>query len=450
MEAFQNELSFSEFPPLGKSDWVAEALRSLKLENLDSLQSQTYEGIVLAPFYTSEDRPETGLAPHEFPDGWQNRVEIVGKVPAEANALAKKALEQGADAVCFDLRYTENLYYTGLLRGFEQTRLNWILPLNFKEIDALAKWNGPGTIDFDFLSRWTYRGQQPPAGFKTLKALLSLSKSKISQRALTLNAQPFGLAGAHAGQELGLALSLLTEYIDQLRDASLSAEALFKQAEFSLVVGPHFFMEVAKFRALRVLWKQLLAAYEVDFFPARLHARTTTLNKSRLDAYNNLLRTTTEAMSAVIGGVNALTVGPYDEISGQSDDFSRRIARNVSTILKAEAHLDQVSDLAAGAYFIDYLTVALAQKAWAFFQQIEQMGGFSAAFTQGFIKTEIESVARLRRLALQEEKQILVGVNRYKNPKDQPLPPNKPEKKTSSDLPLLSLARWAEPWEEAL
>jgi methylmalonyl-CoA mutase len=245
----------------------------------------------------------------------------------------------------------------------------------------------------------------------------------------------------------------LVEYADKLTDLGLKPEHIFQNVSFSVAVGGNYFMEIAKLRALRLLWANILNAYQVAEMPCNIHTRTATWNKSTLDVYNNLLRVTTEAMSAVIGGADSLTVTTYDEVLNNSAEdimheqaiFARRIARNLPILLKEEAHLDKVTDASHGAYYIEHLTAQLAQKAWALFQNIEAEGGFISTFEQGLIQAEIEQIATLKRQRFAEKKEILVGVNRYENPKNE-VSNAKPTQKITpaSTLRLLSLQRLAE------
>ena len=186
-------------------------------------------------------------------------------------------------------------------------------------------------------------------------------------RVLTVNALNINNAGAYIYQELGYALSWGAELIDKLTEAGYSIEELTSRIKFVFGVGSNYFMELAKFRAARWLWAEIIGAYgdqyKGDAAKIHMHAVTSTWNKTIYDAHVNLLRTQTEAMSATLGGVDSLTVQPFDVTYQESDNFSERIARNQQLLLKEESHFDKVIDPAAGSYYIEHLTNALAEQA---------------------------------------------------------------------------------------
>lgn len=217
-----------------------------------------------------------------------------------------------------------------------------------------------------------------------------------------VNAARFHENGATSVEELAFALAEGADRLAAAPDAGQEAAAL----TFVFATGANYFFEIAKLRAARQLWAQAVTAFGVtdpDAARMRIHARTALANKSIYDPYTNLLRATTEALSAVIGGCDALTVMPAR--------FPARLARNVQLILKEECHLDGVADPAGGSYYIEALTDALAREAWALFQQIEQQGGFAAA--QPFIEQRLAASRAAREKALATRRQVLVGVNNY-------------------------------------
>jgi len=206
-------------------------------------------------------------------------------------------------------------------------------------------------------------------------------------------------SGAHAVQELGYALA---EGVERL-----GADPSIRQMEFVYAVGSNYFFEIAKLRAARTLWAQAVAAFGLDSVDARLYVRTSRLNKSIYDRYTNLLRVTTEAMSAVIGGCDALTVEPFG--------FSPHLALGVQRVLREESHLDVVADPAGGSYYIEALTDALARAAWKLFQAVEAEGGYAKAQAGGAIEKAIAETGAARVKAVSSRRRTLVGVNNYPN-----------------------------------
>jgi methylmalonyl-CoA mutase len=216
-------------------------------------------------------------------------------------------------------------------------------------------------------------------------------------------------AGAHAVEELGIALAAGVERLSQLTE-DRPVDVAAGDIEFVFAVGSTFFFEIAKLRAARMLWAQAVTAFaprNPDCCLMHLHVRTSRLNKSICDPYTNLLRVTTEAMSAAIGGCETLTVEPFG--------FDGHLALNLQRILAEEVHLNAVADPAGGSYYIETLTAALAQDAWKLFQQIESEGGYSPALASGSLARRISQTRTSRERAVSFRRRTLVGVNNYPN-----------------------------------
>ncbi|MFN4147002.1 MAG: methylmalonyl-CoA mutase family protein, partial [Runella sp.] len=190
-------------------------------------------------------------------------------------------------------------------------------------------------------------------------------------------------------------------------------EEILPKMYFSVSIGTNYFMEIAKLRALRFLWRRIANQWtqEVPYTP--IHAFTSTFYDAALTPNTNMLRATTEAMSAVVGGGDLLSVHAYDFVFQTPDDFSERIARNISLLLKEESYLGKTSDPAAGSYYIENLTAQLVEKAWGLFLEVESKGGVMAAFEQNFIQEQIENTFQKRLAALQSNERIMVGVNKF-------------------------------------
>ena len=244
-------------------------------------------------------------------------------------------------------------------------------------------------------------------------------------------------SGAHAVQELGYAIAAGVERLSALA-ASQPAEAAARTIEFVFAVGPFYFVEIAKLRAARLLWAQAVAAFGVKSEEAaRMHlaVRTPRRNKSMLDRYSNLLRVTTEALSAVIGGCDELTVEPFG--------FDPHLARNVQLVLQEESHLGAVADPAAGSYYIEVLTDSLAREGWKLFQQVEAAGGYARVLASGAIEKAVAETRLAREKAMSSRRRTLVGVNNYPDLSEKAPDPAHFEEGAASVLH----ARLAEPFE---
>jgi methylmalonyl-CoA mutase len=236
-------------------------------------------------------------------------------------------------------------------------------------------------------------------------------------RAVGVSTLPYHQAGASAVEELGIALATGAAYLTELTERGLPVDDAAKQIRFSLAIGGNFFMEIAKLRAVRVLWAQVVAAFggSKEAQKIQMHARTGLYNKTKQDPYVNMLRTSTEALSGMIGGVDSLCVGNFDEVIREPDTFSRRISRNSQIILQEECELTSVVDPAGGSWAIEWLTNEVSEKSWAFFQQIEAQGGMPDALTSGFIAQKIKTTDASNRQQLNQRRASLIGTNVYPN-----------------------------------
>ena len=237
---------------------------------------------------------------------------------------------------------------------------------------------------------------------------------------LNVNGQHFANAGASGVQELGFAIASAHEYLHEMVNNGLSADMIIPKMRLTLSIGPSYFLEIAKFRAARWLWATVASQYSgnTNLHKITVHGISTLYNKTLYDLYNNMLRNTTEAMSAALGGADEITILPHDFILGKESEFGDRIARNVQLLLKEESHFADVADPAAGSYYIESLTQSVAQHAWKQFQLIEENGGFRKAMENGLIKSEIEKTVAKREKDIASRKMVYVGVNNYPNIKE--------------------------------
>lgn len=242
-------------------------------------------------------------------------------------------------------------------------------------------------------------------------------------RAATVSLAPYHDAGAHAGQELAIALATGVMYLRWLTAAGLTISEAARQIAFSVPVGSDLFMEIAKLRALRQCWSQLVAACggSADDQRAVVHAFTSTRTKSQRDPWVNMLRETTEAFAAAVGGADAITTAGFDRALGPSDDFARRIGENVQVILDEEAHVTQVADPAGGSYYTEQLTDALAERGWTLFQNIEAEGGMADALSSGRLAAQLEETAKARAANIAKRKQAITGVSEFAHVMEEPV-----------------------------
>ena len=254
------------------------------------------------------------------------------------------------------------------------------------------------------------------SSFDYLASLTESSSVFPNLRSIHLKASNFNNAGADIVQELAFGISMGNEYLSQLTDRGLSADIAASKVRFSFGIGSNYFSEIAKLRAARLLWSVVQKGYQKAYSVSMkmdIHCVTSEWNKTVFDPFVNMLRTQTEAMSAILGGTDSLTVEPFDIALRQPGEFSERIARNQQLILKEEAYFDKVADPAAGSYYIENLTNLIADNAWKLFLKIEDMGGFLAALKSGFIQKELSESADKRKVDIANGKEILLGTNRF-------------------------------------
>ncbi len=447
--ADSKEKLFSEFPPVTTQQWMDRITADLKGADFEKkLVWKTNEGFQVKPFYRAEDLEGmkiTDSLPGEFPyvrgtktdNNWLVSQNIEVADPKKANEKAIEILNKGINSLCFilhgELITAENLVI--LLKGIQLD----CIELNFRSCSTEAakiaglladyvKANNldatkiVGSVNYDPFKRMLTKGidAENAAITEAMKVAFEAAASLPKFRVLGANPNIFNNAGAYCAQELGFGLAYGNEFLTLASEAGLSVKEVAKKVKFNFGIGSNYFMEIAKFRAARLLWAQIVNAYlaEGDCKSAakmRLHASTSEFNQSVYDAYVNLLRSQTEAMSASIAGVDSMTVVPFDAAYQKSDDFSERIARNQQLLLKEESHLDQIVDASAGSYYIENLTSALAEEAWKIFLAVDEKGGFLTAIREGFVQAEVNASNKKRMNDVSNRREILLGTNQYPN-----------------------------------
>ena len=444
--ATDKERLLSEFPAISTQEWKDKIIADLKGADFDrKLVWRTNEGFNVNPFYRREDLEGLStprVMPAEYPyvrstrldNEWLVRQEIHVTDPQEANAKALDILNKGVTSLGFKLRRDQVNKETlaVLLKGImpEAIELNFscCYSVAVQLAEALAAYlteaganvaECKGSINFDPFKKQLVKGISNPQWVAACTRLLEAIRPLPGFRVLTVNALNINNAGAYIYQELGYALSWGAELLDKLTEAGFSIEELTSRIKFVFGVGSNYFMELAKFRAARWLWAEIVGAYgdqyKGDAAKIYMHAVTSTWNKTIYDAHVNLLRTQTEAMSATLGGVDSLTVQPFDVTYQESDNFSERIARNQQLLLKEESHFDKVIDPAAGSYYIEHLTNALAEQAWKLFLAVEEEGGFAAAAEAGSVQKAVNASNAKRHAAVAARKEIFLGTNQFPN-----------------------------------
>ena len=446
--ADSKEKLFSDFSPVTTEQWMEKVTADLKGADFEKkLVWKTNEGFKVKPFYRKEDLEglkTTDALPGEFPylrgnkkdnNEWLVRQEIRVDDVKDANAKALDILNKGIDSLSFHVKAKElnAAYLEMLLEGIcaECVELNFstcqghVVDLANLLVEYFQKKGYDlnklhGSINFDYLNKMLVKGKEKGSLVDTAKALIAATAALPEYRVTNVNALTLNNAGAYIYQELGYALAWGNEYMNQLTEAGIPAATVAKKIKFNFGISSNYFLEIAKFRAGRMLWADIVNSYlaEGDCKCAaqmKIHAETSSFNLTVFDSYVNLLRTQTEAMSAALAGVDSMTVVPFDKAYETPNDFSERLARNQQLLLKEESHFDKVIDPAAGSYYIENLTVSIAKQAWDLFLAVEDEGGFYAAVKAGKVQEAVNASNKARHEAVAKRKEILLGTNQYPN-----------------------------------
>lgn len=453
------EKLFSEFAPVSTEQWMAKITADLKGAPFEKkLVWKTGEGFNVNPFYRAEDIEglnTTTSLPGQFPyvrgtkkdNDWKVRQNIEVTCFKGANEKALDLLNKGVTSLGFVIQSedvnAENI--AALLNGIYPE----CVELNFKTChrkaeklinilaDYLKAQNADltkcfGSVNYDPFKRMLVKGKTNDNWVADAVAVFNAGKALPSYKVLAVNAFFFNNAGSYITQELGYALSWGDEILAKLTEAGCRADEVAKKIKFNFGIGSNYFMEIAKFRAARWLWAEIVAAYEPESqredhsdnksdglyrcaAKMQIHAQTSEWNMTVYDAHVNLLRSQTEAMSAALASVDSITVRPFDKIYKTPDDISERIARNQQLLLKEECHLDKVVDPSAGSYYIETLTVSVADVAWKLFLETEEKGGFFAAVMAGEVQKAVNDASNSRKAAIATRKEVLLGTNQFPN-----------------------------------
>ena len=444
--ADSKEKLFSDFSPVSTQEWMDKITVDLKGADFEKkLVWRTNEGFKVKPFYRQEDleglKTTEGL-PGQYPyirgikkddNTWFIRQDITVNDAAEANAKALDILNKGVDSLGFHIKAKElnAEYLDTLLKDIccECVELNFStcqrhtlqlsqLLVAYFQKKGYAPAKLKGSLNFDPISKMMQKGKDVSAVIATGKELVETLAAYPHFRCIAVNSVQLNNAGAYIYQELGYALAWGNEYLNQLVEAGVPAALAAKKIKFNFGISSNYFMEIAKFRAARMLWANIVKAYNPQCECACkmiAHAETSSFNLTLFDAHVNLLRTQTEAMSAAIAGVNSITVTPFDKAYETPNNFSERIARNQQLLLKEESHLNRIVDPAGGSYYIENLTVSIAKQAWDLFLQVEEAGGMVKSIFDESVQNAVNASNKARHEAVSKRKEILLGTNQYPN-----------------------------------
>ena len=454
-----SEKLFTEFPPISKEEWESILIKELKGADYNkTLVWKTLEGFECKPYYRNEDflqSPYKGCIPEQKPfirgynakdNNWEISQEIYIESPKLANVQALDALKKGAHSVtfvtqekthshvCYQFEKQEELSL--LLKGIdlEKTPLRFIagrktsIIISMIEEEIVKQKLDASKVkivfDYDPIDYLTIKGRffapEDQVFNQTASLVKYAEKTFPVSRIIGINGYLFHNAGTTLVQELAYSLSIASEYLSILSEKGLELKTIAKHFTFNFGVSSNYFLEIAKLRAARILYDRMIGAFipGENAIQMNIHSITSDFNKTAYDPHVNLLRNTTEAMSAILGGTQSLTVRPFDAIYTTPGDLSQRLARNIQILLKEEVHLDKVADPAGGSYYIESLTQNMVEHAWKLFLEIEDKGGYIKAFKEGYIQKQVKEIQNKRILSISQRSEILLGINQYPNTKE--------------------------------
>ncbi len=443
-----SEKLFTEFPPVATQAWEEVIVKDLKGADYEKkLVWKTYDGFSVNPYYRAEDLEGlkfAGAQPGVFPfvrgtkqtNNWfiNEGICCCDNDFAKANAEALLRLTKGVESLTFyfeEHTVVDTEDFVTLFKGISlekvpvnfrgccmKTRESLVNFLRFVDTLGIDKDAVRATFDFSPIGRFTTKGHLCEKSLGFMEECLKAALPYRNVRVIEIDARIFNNCGATSTQELAYALAQGSEYISRYSEKGFAPADIAKKMFFSFAVGSSYFMEIAKFRAARLLWANVVEAYTTESNCAEkmlIFATTSEYNQTVYDSYVNMLRGTTEAMSAALAGVDFLEVVPFDFAYRVPNDFSRRIARNVQSILKKESRFDQVVDPAAGSYYIETLTEKIATAAWDMFRGVEEAGGYVAEFQAGKIQEAIKAVSDKKDKNLATRRDTLLGTNQFPN-----------------------------------
>ncbi len=453
-----------DFPAPSWEEWKELVIEALRGRDYDkALKTRTYEGILLEPIYRKEDiqdlefpKSDPGQAPFVrgndpqklVDEGWYIAQKQNEKDLSKLNQILKDELNRGLTMINFCMANCREGIMINSLEDLETlldgidikaaplfvqssitSRQSFPLLLQYLENTGVSSQELQGALGVDPIGEFAMKGflslNLDEVWQKVEDIVITRLKHAPKMKSFVINSTVYENAGASAVQELAFILATAITYLKKLIDKGLDIDMIAPLFSVKLSLGSNFFMEIAKIRAFRLLWAEMIKAFGGNEESQKIwiHGRTADFNKSVYDLYVNMLRTTTEGFSGVIGGVDSLEITPFDSVVTKNTEFSRRMARNQQLILKEEAHFSKVADPAGGSYYVESLTAQLADLAWKLMQEIEGMGGMLQTLQSGKIHEMLEETAKAKIDAVNRRRDVFVGVNMYANPDDKYQPP---------------------------
>lgn len=417
----KNNPLFSEFHSVTTEQWLERVTEDLKGADFNKkLVWKNLSGINIQPCYNIENSIEKLQNTGENSQTLVNYRSVAVETAEDGNKLAIKAVEEGMNGIIFQIK--ENVSAAALLKGIDLNAITVSFELVSNAVtfttDLVALAKGKylkGYINTGIISNYVTTGSFDANQIEALAELVKLTADYPNFKAITISGTEYLDSGANQVQEIAYTLNSLVFLIEKLLEKGVEVQNIFNNLNFKLAIGLEYFVEISKFRAFNSLLAEVAAKYGVAEVSKTITAKTSIWSKSITDAETNLLRCTTEAMSAILGNVDSVLIDAYDKEFNETSNFSSRIAGNITTILREESYFGKVSNPVDGSYYIEEVSFKIAEKALVLFQAVEAEGGFYTAFENETIQQQIAEI-RLQKLKLISQRRTpMVGINKYPN-----------------------------------
>ena len=422
----KNKSLFAEFNPVTKQEWMEKVGIDLKGADFDKkLVWKNLSKIKIQPFYNAEDKQDYIQNTGENSQSLINYRSIAVNTAENGNKLALKAVEEGINGILFTI--DKNISVAKLVEGIDLNKIavSFILRtdaveivsdfLGFVKEQKIVNENLKGFIDLEIISDYLTHGNIEKNQLDTVAELVTLAADYPNFKLLTISGSEYLDSGANQVQEVAYTLSSLVFLIEKLKERGIPEQEVFDNLNFKLAIGSEYFVEIGKFRAFNSLLIEIANKYGISEHAHSIIGKTSIWSKSVTDPHTNLLRATTEAMSAILGNVDGVLIDAFDKEFNEPSDFSSRIAGNISTILKEESYLGKVANPVDGSYYIEEVSASIASKALELFKTIEDNGGFYKSFESELIQQQIAEIRQEKIKLISQRRLPMVGVNKYPN-----------------------------------
>ena len=440
---------FNEFPKTSTQDWKKIIEKDLKGSDYNKLIWRTNEDLDFEPFYRLEDIKNikyiSESIPGVFPyyrgdktnNNWKITQEIFVSDIIDANRKSKEFIDGGAESLIFN---------ADIINSYDDLAL-LLSDINPEKIDINFKITNESSGLFEFFLEYITQNNYDRSKvsgslfydpnkslllngnydqdtiIKYIKSNLKLiNQHPINYNILTIHSYPFKSSGANIVQELSYTFSSAIDYLINLSKHEISIDDLSKNILFSFSISSNYFMEIAKLRAARIIWSNIIEQFDPESelsYKIKIHCHSADFNKTIFDPHVNLLRCTVEAMAAAIGGADSILITPFDKYLRTPDEFSDRIARNIQLITKHESFLDKVVDPSAGSYYVEKLTNSIANESLKLIIEIEELGGFISAVKNEFLQNEILKSKTKLEEKIEKRRLTILGTNQFPSLKEE-------------------------------